>query len=105
NDINSAYAFLNAVRARAGATLQTVAVSKEDFKELIYIERVKELAGELHEYFDVQRLERLKDHMDNSYEVALAGMSYDTRSYLYPIPDDEIAVNNAIGPENQNPGY
>ena len=105
NDINSAYAFLNAVRARAGATLQTTAVSKQDFRNLIYIERVKELAGELHEYFDVQRLERLKDHMDNSYEVALAGMTYNTRSYLYPIPDDEIAVNNAINPEDQNPGY
>ncbi|MNL81070.1 hypothetical protein D3C87_2080820 [compost metagenome] len=59
----------------------------------------------MHEYFDVQRLERLEDHVKNSFEANLAGMPYNTRSYLYPIPDDEIAKNNAIGIEHQNPGY
>ncbi|MFN0293659.1 RagB/SusD family nutrient uptake outer membrane protein [Pedobacter helvus] len=105
NDPNSAYAYLNKVRARSSAALQTTVVSQVDFRNLIYLERVKELSGELHEYYDVQRLERLKDHMDNSFEVSLAGMVYNTRAYLYPIPDDEIAVNNAISPSDQNPGY
>jgi hypothetical protein len=105
-DPNSAITALNEVRGRAKATLLTaIAGGAGEFRNLVYIERVKELAGELHEYFDVQRLERLEDHVKNSFEANLAGMPYNTRSYLYPIPDDEIAKNNAIGIEHQNPGY
>ncbi len=96
---------INQVRTRANASLLTGEETQNEIRELVYLERVKELSGELHEYFDIQRLERVEDHVTNSYHAQVAGVTFDPRQYLYPIPQYEIDINNAIGAEDQNPGY
>jgi hypothetical protein len=109
NELNGAsskvYNAINLVRTRAQASVLSGSETTEEIRELVYIERLKELSGELHEYFDIQRLERLEDHVTNSYEARIAGVQFDPKQYLYPIPQDEIDVNLGIDPEDQNPGY
>ena len=109
NELNGAsskvYNAINLVRKRAKARVLSGSETTEEIRELVYIERLKELSGELHEYFDIQRLERLEDHVTNSFEAQLAGVQFDPKQYLYPIPQDEIDVNLGIDPEDQNPGY
>ncbi|MFD1631626.1 RagB/SusD family nutrient uptake outer membrane protein [Pseudopedobacter beijingensis] len=107
NEVNgpdNAYSAINEVRLRANAGALS-GLTKDTFRDAVHLERLLELSGELHEFFDIKRLEKIEDHVTNSYEAQQVQVSYDPKMYLYPIPDREVSTNRAIGLENQNPGY
>ncbi len=98
--------------------------SQEELFDAIMDERLVELAGELHSWFDVRRhgveyltkifnahntrLDLAKTEKifasktDFYWDVDVASV---TRNLLLPIPATVIQSNNAIGIEDQNPGY
>lgn len=113
-----AYNDLNQVRERAG--LQPLAgLSKESFRTAVLHERRVELAFENWRWFDLKRTntpEQLAQFL-NAYAVGekadptvtRQGIPYSTNDYifqpymaLYPIPSNEILVNNKL---TQNSGY
>jgi len=97
---------------------------KDAFFNRVMDERLLELIGELHSWFDVRRrgidyfrkicvahndrldlakTEKLfKSATDEYFPVDDASL---TRNLLLPIPSTEINNNPAINPEDQNPGY
>lgn len=98
--------------------------SKEDFRTRIMNERLVELVGELHTWFDARRrgAEYFKQILIN-HNAAIAQAKKDKtfssatdeifetddasvlKNLLLPIPSDVIIKNQAINPEDQNPGY
>lgn len=107
NEVNgpdNAYTAINHIRSRAGIS-ELSGLDQRAFRDSVHLERLRELSGELTEYFDFQRLKTLEDHVAYSKEAAQAGVSFNSRMYLYPIPQNEIDFNNAISQSDQNPGY
>lgn len=112
---NSAKAveYINKVRARAGIALLNsgpsylAANSKEDIFTRIFRERAFELAGEGLRDSDLRRW-NLSHKILNRDEVGITGKRMFTRifrenrDYLWPIPQDEIDMNEAL---TQNPGW
>lgn len=98
----AAYASLNKVRSRAGLA-DAVGLSKDQFREEVYLQRRLELVFEYQRWFD---LIREKDAAGNSifvkslFEVGKTNAQDFQR--LYPIPLSEISVNPKI---TQNPGW
>lgn len=92
--INSIYG-INRVRARAGLSqLSTSDFTKETLREAIYQERLWELCGEGHAWFDMKRMDLMKKRI-TKYTVT-------DKHYVFPIPQNELDVNpNLI----QNSGY
>ncbi len=86
---------LNAIRERAG--LLPSAETDPDFLALEVLEQRKfEFPFEGHRWFDLTRTNRAVD--------VLQGVT-NTDQTLFPIPLNEILANDAIGNEDQNPGY
>lgn len=86
-----------------GYTAQSFS-SKTDLVEAIYTERYKELAFEGHRFFDLKRRKRPierweEDLMDTAQKKT---MTPSEAQYNFPIPADELAVNENI---EQNPNY
>lgn len=117
NGPDNAYAYLNEVRERAGATKVTEGtLSTEQFRQMVKDERARELCFEYTRRFDLIRWGEYVDNMNELYDYARAGGEWNqgpTNVYTYfnisdtynyfPIPDAEIAVNKAI--TTNNPGW
>lgn len=104
NELNGptteAYDAINAIRKRAGADMVNLQnLTQEQFRAKVLQERSWELCFESKRYFDLIRTEQLIPIM------TAAGKNPLPKHLLYPIPQREIDINKAIGPEDQNPGY
>jgi starch-binding outer membrane protein, SusD/RagB family len=99
----AAYASLNKVRNRAGLPNLTAGLSKDQFRDSLYLDRRLELVFEYQRWFD---LIRQKDARGNSTFVQNLHTVGKTNAQdyhrLYPIPQNELAVNPKI---TQNPGW
>lgn len=113
-----AHGYLNQVRERAG--LEPVnGLDKETFRDTVLHERRVELAFENHRWFDLKRTkspeelaEFLKKHgeLEKSNPTTSRGgipftagdYSFEPYEALFPIPADEILINDEL---TQNPGY
>jgi len=97
---------------------------QEAFSDRIMVERLAELVGEGHEWFDSRRkgikylkgiFENHNKRLDKAAEEGIIDSSVDhyfplddslvNKNMLLPIPQQVIDINNKITIENQNPGY
>jgi hypothetical protein len=119
NEVNGpsaeAYAAVNAVRARANVPNMTPGLSKQLFKDSLFVERRKELVGEgPNAYFDSQRnwtwaAARVSANMAagaankfKNSKYPKAQVTLDDKFKLMPIPQRAIDLNPRL---TQNPGY
>lgn len=97
--------------------------SAETWLVAVNMERRHEFNAEYSLFYDLKRSGMLEEFINLEYPknvgtdpgVDLDGAFNDWRTYrtfnhnpnkmLYPIPEQEILTNDAIGPEDQNPGY
>lgn len=96
-DPGTAIGYVNEVRDRAELPLLS-GLGQGDLREAIKLERQLELAFEGARYPDLVRWG------DAAEELAADGFQAG-RNELWPIPLTEIAANNEIEQEDQNPGY
>jgi tetratricopeptide (TPR) repeat protein len=113
-----AYGYVNQVRARAGLGVLS-GLTQQSFRDTIMHERRVELAFENWRWFDLKRTRSAADLATflNAYTarekadptVGRQGIPYSNSDYifdaykaLYPIPSNEILINNKL---TQNPGY
>lgn len=98
-----AYKSLNRVRNRAGLPNLTLGLSKDQFRDSLYLDRRLELVYEYQRWFD---LIRQKDGAGNSTFVRnlhkVGKTNATEKNRLYPIPQSELD-NNAL--LTQNPGW
>lgn len=80
------YASINAIRNRAGLQDLTPGLSRSEFIEAVWQERMWELAMEGHLLFDLRRTRRVDSHVGRQVDFP----------YLHPLPQREIDLNNAI---------
>ncbi len=110
-----AYAAINAVRTRANVPNLVAGLSKQAFKDSLFVERRKELVGEgPNAYFDSQRnwtwakarveanmaLGKANNFRNSKYPKAQ--VTLDDKFKLMPIPQRAIDLNSLL---TQNPGY
>lgn len=89
---------LNKVRVRAELDPLPSGISQADLREAVVKERQLELAFEGSRFWDLVRWGRAA--------TELAGTGFTANKHeLFPIPQSEIASNNAISDEDQNPGH
>ncbi|HEY3404880.1 MAG TPA: RagB/SusD family nutrient uptake outer membrane protein [Ohtaekwangia sp.] len=115
NELNGptekAYTSLNKIRTRAGLDDLTEGLTKDQFRDSVYLDRRLELVGEYQRYFDLIRQtgsevtgvgpEGRGTLIKNLHKVGKTNA--DARHYLYPIPQFEIDRNPNLKP--QNPGW
>lgn len=107
NELNGptakAYKSLNIVRKRAGLPDLQPGLSKDEFREAVYLDRRLELCFEYSRWFD---LIRQRDAAGNGVLVRnlhTVGKTNTTdKNYLYPIPQSELDNNPLL---TQNPGW
>jgi len=107
NELNGptskAYESLNKVRRRAGLDDLTPGLSKDQFRDSLYLDRRLELVFEYQRWFD---LVREKDAAGNSIFVsslhAAGKLNAADKHRLHPMPQQEIELNKQL---EQNPGY
>jgi starch-binding outer membrane protein, SusD/RagB family len=91
-------------------------LTKEEFRQAVLNERKFELIGEVHLWYDTIRkgvdyfLNELNRHNNNpnltEFDITYnRGDDFYRTKVLQPLPQDEISTNQAIGVEDQNPGY
>lgn len=99
-DQNAAIGYINEVRQRPSTNMPPLALGQSQaavFEHIVHERRV-ELAGEQLRFSDLIRWGRAASE--------LAGQGFNpTKNLLWPIPAREFSSNNALGPEDQNPGY
>lgn len=86
---------INTIRERAGL----IPTTSSNFAALLLeveSQRQKEFAFEGHRWFDLVRTGRALDVLPNVNNI---------NQTLFPIPLNEILANDAIGQQDQNPGY
>ncbi|MNR21540.1 SusD family protein [compost metagenome] len=81
--------------------------SKAEMSKRIQHERAVELAGEGWRYFDLKRWNLLEDVSKGVIEKGVTGDNLVTRGYqprhkLWPVPGQEIEMNAALLPQNQD---
>ncbi|MBL0742709.1 RagB/SusD family nutrient uptake outer membrane protein [Chryseolinea lacunae] len=109
NELNGptakAYKSLNAVRNRAGLDDLTEGLTRDQFRDSLYVDRRLELVFEYQRWFD---LVRQKDASGNSIFVstlkAVGKPNVQDKHRLHPIPQQEIELNAKLQ-GHQNPGY
>ncbi|MFC4870414.1 RagB/SusD family nutrient uptake outer membrane protein [Negadavirga shengliensis] len=112
-ETGQAHPYLNRIRERAhrSADKNLSGLSPDEFREVVWEERRKELAQEGHRWFDLVRtgrfVERMKEHA--AYEASVAEsnkveIAQNIREHmiLMPIPQRELDLNPEL---TQNPGY
>jgi len=104
-DLAGAKQQLQRIRDRAGVTTPIPAASKEELLDFIYEERMRELGMEGWRRFDLIR--RGSDYFAREVDRynAFAKGNVKPHHALYPIPSNEVNMNNGIDTEDQNPGY
>lgn len=109
-DAGTAVDRINVVRRRAAkpGDEDEMEVTAVDL-DLILDERARELLGEYHRWFDLKRTGTLvQRNLEHNREVRNLGSNPfgdGTLKLLRPIPQSVIDLNEALGPEDQNPGY
>ena len=99
------------VRARAwGGTLPldkawSTGMSKDEFRDHIMDERMRELAFEGWRRIDLIRTGKFVDYIKARNPWANAAGTIQAYHMRYPIPDAEIKLNDLIDDKDQNPGY
>lgn len=98
-----AYQSINRVRRRAGLPDLTPGLTKDQFRDSVYLDRRLELVYEYQRWFD---LIREKDASGNSVFVKslhkVGKTNAAEKHQLYPIPQSEIDNNHLL---TQNPGF
>ncbi len=113
NELNgptsSAYGAINQIRSRASVNMPEVTpgLSKEEFREVVRLERRIEFAGEGLYYQDIIRWRTAEvvmnqDGLDQDENVVESRSFNPDRDYLWPFPDRDILLNPNL---EQNPGY
>lgn len=104
-----AYYGVNLVRQRAGLDPLPGGLSKDEFRDQVFVERDLELCFEQNRFFDIRRrgYEFAKDLMENYYNPTQNGynewsITVEEHQMLYPIPQDFLDANPNF---TQNPGY
>lgn len=114
NELNGptqkAYASLNRVRARAGLDPFTEGLTKDQFRDSLYLDRRLELVNEFQRWFDLIRQtgavntgvgpDNRGTLLINLQKVGKTNVA--PRHYLFPIPQLEIDRNRKL---TQNPGW
>lgn len=103
---------INEVRRRAAKPGEEInmeiAIGQLDI-DFILDERARELLGEYHRWFDLKRtgtlVQRNLDHNREVRNLSSSPFGDGTLKVLRPIPQLIIDLNEALGPEDQNPGY
>ncbi|MCE7065916.1 RagB/SusD family nutrient uptake outer membrane protein [Dyadobacter sp. CY326] len=90
------YAAVNRVRKRAGLT-PLAGLTKDTFREAIYLERRLELMFEFQRWFDLIRTKRMITVLH-----AVGKTNAAEKHYLHPVPQRELDLNPKLG---QNPGW
>lgn len=80
-------------------------MSKEDFRDNILDERMRELAFEGWRRMDLIRTGKLVEYVKERNPWARASGTISSFHTRYPIPDLEIKQNDLINEDDQNPGY
>lgn len=93
----SASDYINEVRSRAN--LDDVVLTSTNVVDIIAQERLWELYGEGHRWFDVKRLGLAQEVIESK------GLTYNANRLVWPLPQDEINANESITQADQNPGY
>jgi hypothetical protein len=93
---------LNQVRRRAGVPVLEN-MTQAQLRDAILMERMWELAFENWRWYDLKRTGKLVERARLWNPRAAANIKESNN--LYPIPLNEINTNDAIGPDDQNPGY
>lgn len=107
------YNAVNAIRTRAGIVALPAALTKDQMRENIRLERLREFLFEAHSYFDVKRWRTAhttdpifglnQDIFDFRYTTKLFKKSFlENRDYVWPIPSVERDLNPLM---QQNPGW
>ncbi|WP_106596353.1 RagB/SusD family nutrient uptake outer membrane protein [Dyadobacter jiangsuensis] len=91
-----AYAAVNRVRKRAGLDALS-GLSKDGFREAVYLERRLELMFEFQRWFDLVRTKRMITALHAAGKTNAA-----EKHYLHPIPQREMDLNPKL---LQNPGW
>lgn len=110
---DAVYNAINSIRTRAGIVELPSGLSKEEMRQNIRLERLRELMFECHSYFDVKRWKtaHTDDHFfglnQDIYDFTYGKLFYKkvfdaNRDYLWPIPLQEIDLNPKM---EQNPGW
>lgn len=97
----AALGYLNEVLNRAGLDDETES-DRGNLREIIKLERKKELAGEFHEYYDLQRWGDLEASMAVNPDAIQLGVVYEPKLELMPLPRGVLETNPNLV---QNPGY
>ncbi len=99
--------YLNMVRTRAEVAPKT-GLGQDDMRQAIIDERVLELTGESHRFFDLVRWGLADDYLGETslhgaHPKSLSGGVFkaDKHEYIW-IPQSELDANSSL---NQNPGY
>ena len=93
-----AIGYINQVRERAELEPLPMDLSQEEVFDAIVHERYVELAGEQVRFNDLVRWGLAADYLgEYGFQEGI--------NEIWPIPNDEIVANDAIDPEDQNPGY
>lgn len=83
---DNALSGINRVRDRAGlSVLKPSDFTKETLREAIYQERLWELCGEGHAWFDMKRMDLMAKRI-KKFKV-------EAKHYVFPIPQDELDIN------------
>lgn len=98
---------LNIIRRRAygfdpfvpSAVDYPAGMGQGEFRDAVLQERAYEFLLERRRWWDLKRTGSVKE------AFAATGKTFIDERLLWPIPEDEINNNPAIGQENQNPGY
>lgn len=110
NELNGpnseAYRNYNLIRARAGLPTFTGAaanLTKDQFRDSLYLDRRLELAFEYHRWFDlIREIDKDGNHIMVRTLHAIGKPSASDKHYLYPIPQVERDINPNL---TQNPGW
>lgn len=93
-----AVGYINEIRFRAGLPLLATTLTKDQVFKALVKECKVEFAGEQHRFDDVVRW--------GIAATELAGSGFTAnKNELWPIPDNEMAVNKMITAADQNPGW
>jgi len=105
---SQAATFVNMVRERAGVSTISSSMSQDDMTQAIIDERVLELTGESHRFFDLVRWGLADEYLGQNslhgdHPKSLSGGIFQENRHEYIwIPLSEIGANPNI---SQNPGY
>lgn len=110
NRTSEAVEIVNEVRNRAWgfqlpADKKWATMGKEQFRDNIMDERIRELIGENWRRFDLIRTGKFVEYVKERNKWAKRSGTVNANHMRYPIPDEEIQQNEDINPEHQNAGY